>query len=330
MVNYHDPVTIAREFVALVKLWHVVDGIYIWEFLTTLDYEWDVFRGRRPYRWTIWIYSLTRIAALMAVILNMVGFDTTTSINCQVWVTFEVLFAYTAFAAGALLIVLRIIAIWNMKKSIIVIAMAIWVADVALLIHGIVKIRSAWSPVANTCELLNLETTKASIFGSLSTDILLLLIMLVGLFNQDLVKGNAFGLGRTLWKQGLVWLLIATAAEVPPTVFMCLNLNVSMNLMYQTPGMIALSVAATRIHRSLMDYTPTDVSRDTRARTVSTRTRSVIVLPSRTEVFVRTECDQSPTLQTSRTSYVSTDPQGNHKEHEMSFIDVDIERGLEK
>jgi hypothetical protein len=55
--------------------------------------------------------------------------------------------------------------------------------------------------VANTCALLNLETTKASIFTSLTTDILLLLIMLAGLFHQDLVKGNAFGLGRTLWKQ---------------------------------------------------------------------------------------------------------------------------------
>lgn len=37
--------------------------------------------------------------------------------------------------------------------------------------------------------------------GSLATDILLLFIMLVGLFNQDLAAGNAFGLGRILWKQ---------------------------------------------------------------------------------------------------------------------------------
>jgi hypothetical protein len=26
-----------------------------WEFTTTLDYEWRVFRGRLPYRWTIWV-----------------------------------------------------------------------------------------------------------------------------------------------------------------------------------------------------------------------------------------------------------------------------------
>jgi hypothetical protein len=57
----------------------------------------------------------------------------------------------------------------------------------------------------------------------------------------------------------------------------------------------------------------------------------VIVLPSRTEVFVRTERDQSPTLQTSRASCItgSTDPDGTHKEREGSF-DVDVERGLAK
>ena len=26
-----------------------------WEFLTTLDYEWSVIRGHRPFRWTIWV-----------------------------------------------------------------------------------------------------------------------------------------------------------------------------------------------------------------------------------------------------------------------------------
>jgi hypothetical protein len=26
-----------------------------WEFLTTLHFEWSVIRGKRPYRWTIWV-----------------------------------------------------------------------------------------------------------------------------------------------------------------------------------------------------------------------------------------------------------------------------------
>jgi hypothetical protein len=60
----------------LTKLYHVVGGLYMWvglvatlfdsklrgststpswEFFTTLDYEWSVIRGRRPYWWTIWV-----------------------------------------------------------------------------------------------------------------------------------------------------------------------------------------------------------------------------------------------------------------------------------
>jgi hypothetical protein len=39
-----------------------------WEFFTTLDYEWDVIRGRRPYRWTIAVcnyeHLLSRLVAL--------------------------------------------------------------------------------------------------------------------------------------------------------------------------------------------------------------------------------------------------------------------------
>lgn len=54
---------------------HVLSGIYVyvcffastsryyvcqfpassWEFFMTLDYEFDIIRGRRPYRWTIWV-----------------------------------------------------------------------------------------------------------------------------------------------------------------------------------------------------------------------------------------------------------------------------------
>jgi hypothetical protein len=56
-------------------------------------------------------------------------------------------------------------------------------------------------PEANTCALLNLESTKPTVIGSLVTDVVLLLIMLVGLFRMRLETGGAFGLARILWKQ---------------------------------------------------------------------------------------------------------------------------------
>ncbi|KAI0299462.1 hypothetical protein BC826DRAFT_33233 [Russula brevipes] len=38
-----------------------------------------------------------------------------------------------------------------------------------------------------------------------------------------------FALGHLLWKQGVIWLLLATVAEVPPTMFVFLNLNDPLN-----------------------------------------------------------------------------------------------------
>lgn len=73
----------------------------------------------------------------------------------------------------------------------------------------------------------------------LATNIILLLVMLVGLLRLHYRGGGKFGLAQVLWKQvwsrltlslvisiidtfsihkGVIWFLIATAAEIPPVV----------------------------------------------------------------------------------------------------------------
>lgn len=43
----------------LMSLWtchsHLTNPARSWEFFTNLDYELGIIRGRRPYRWTIWV-----------------------------------------------------------------------------------------------------------------------------------------------------------------------------------------------------------------------------------------------------------------------------------
>ncbi|KAN0118622.1 hypothetical protein V8E52_005045 [Russula decolorans] len=82
MTRFSDPVVVEHDFTVLMHFSHTMSGLYIWEYLTTLHFELDAIRRRRPYRWTIWIYSLTRVNTLVAVILNFIDFDTT-PINCQ-------------------------------------------------------------------------------------------------------------------------------------------------------------------------------------------------------------------------------------------------------
>ncbi|KAH9990083.1 hypothetical protein BJV77DRAFT_633989 [Russula vinacea] len=330
MVNYKDPATIAKDAEAVVKLWHLMDGVFIWEFLTTLDYEWDVIRGHRPYRWTIWVYSIARVATLLDIVVNLIGLNITTEINCQAWSTFIGLFAYIAYMASSMLIVLRIIAIWNKAKIIFAIAMGIWVADNGIFIYGLSLLRSKWSPEALTCVLFNVSSTKPAIIGSLFSDIVLLLIMLIGLLRMrhEARKGDGLGsfpLVRTLWKQGLIWLLVATVAEVPSAVLMILDLNVPLNLVTQE-GLFLVTIAATRLYRSLINIYSSDISQDSPRR----NGREVSELRVRPGPIPPRIALKQVDMSMSRAGmYINTDPEGSFRRHEVSLND-DVESSVEK
>ncbi|KAH9979629.1 hypothetical protein BJV74DRAFT_125045 [Russula compacta] len=262
MVNFRDPAAIAATGGALIKFWHVVAGLYFWEFLTSLDFEWRVLRWHRQlrllkaeptsYPWTIWLYCLTRVAALVAVIIYLIDLNVTTRINCQAAVIFETIPAYLALATASSLIVLRIKVIWDGNSVMLMIAACIWGINSAFLVLGITRLRSEWVPAGGGgCNTYNIQTTKVTIIVAFVSDILLLIIMLVGLFLRDYHRSDAFGWGRLLWKQGVIWLLLATVAGILPTVFVCLDLNDPLSVIFQLPWLLTMTMAATRMYRAL-------------------------------------------------------------------------------
>ncbi|KAF8504747.1 hypothetical protein F5888DRAFT_780649 [Russula emetica] len=300
MVNYHDPVVVLQDKLAVSKIWHAVAGLYFWEFVTTLDFEWSVIQRHRPFRWTIWIYTTTRISTLIAVILSLVGVNVTGRYNCEVETVFQLISGYLAIASASLLIVLRILAIWNKKKIIIAIAAGAWGINVIFEIQSIVRIRAIWVP-GTTCLVPNLHISELNILVTLATDIILLLIMFFGLLRLGFHERGAFGLGRLLWKQGVIWLLVATIAEVLPPVFLCLNLNDPFNFMFLPPSMITLSIAATRIYRSLADHASTYTEHlsgpdsSERSGRIEWKANRVPITLSRMEVAINRTSDQDQT-----------------------------------
>ncbi|KAH9958775.1 hypothetical protein BC827DRAFT_1218445 [Russula dissimulans] len=126
------------------KLWHVLNGLYIWEFLTTLDYEWSVIRGRRPYRWTIWIYSLTRAGTFVVTILLFISLDFMTPTVCQ-FVPMAYFKVVSWFAVG------------------------LWVTNVAFLVQvtGVVRLRFAWMST-QICVVLSIESLELTLIVTVS------------------------------------------------------------------------------------------------------------------------------------------------------------------
>ncbi|KAI0275787.1 hypothetical protein BGY98DRAFT_37119 [Russula aff. rugulosa BPL654] len=324
MTNFSDPSVQLKDFAALQSFWHITHGIYIWEYVTTLDFELDIIRGRRSYRWTIWIYSLARATLLIAVIISLVGLNVTVPMNCQALITLQVATGYAGLVCASLLVIFRICAIWNKNKSAVAIAVIAWVTNVLVTIYGVARLRAMWIPAFQTCAVRNSEEIKPALITTLITDIILLVTMLVGLFRLFIDNNCAFGVGRLLWKQAIIWLLISTVAGAPPTVFIFLNLNGPLNVMFQLPLSITNTIAATRIYRSLADYTfessnfSLDAGSSKCDNKVSKWNDPAPISLNQIEVVVDTAYEQYPT---SRTTLGVGTQQGG-KPHELS-VDSD-------
>ncbi|KAH9985802.1 hypothetical protein BJV74DRAFT_550801 [Russula compacta] len=253
MTHFQDPKVEQADALAFVKLLHVVGGMYLWEYVNTMWFEWEIVTGRRKHRWTIWLYSGCRLSALLAIIVILIGFDTTRPLNCKVWITFIYVFAYSAFISAAALIVLRVIAIWQRNWIVTTIAVVAWLATLAFYIRNTSTADAVWSSTDGTCVALYTEQSIGAITITLVEDLVLLILMLSGLRRYG--EAGMFGLWRLLYHQGLFWLALVTVAEIPTTVLIILNLNGYLNQMFQPPELIMMAVGAARIYRGLADYT---------------------------------------------------------------------------
>ncbi|KAH9041786.1 hypothetical protein EDB85DRAFT_2286215, partial [Lactarius pseudohatsudake] len=253
MADWKSPAVVTAEYFALIKLHHAIWGVLIWEFIVNIGFEYSVFTGKRKFRSSFLLYLATRWCPLFSVIAILVGFDPVNQINCQAVVIFVFLFSYLSLASAEALIVLRIpsAAIWGLDKIAISIALAAWLADVGSLIHSIAVLHGAWS--GGLCNITNPYKTQINIIVSFITDLVLLALMLTGLLRWENARQKG-GIWWLLYTQGLAWMIIVTVAEAPITVFILLNLNDSMNLMFQLPALITMTIGASRVYRGLSDY----------------------------------------------------------------------------
>ncbi|KAI0270471.1 hypothetical protein BC834DRAFT_861584 [Gloeopeniophorella convolvens] len=250
MVDWNNPQTILAESLSLVKLIHVVDGIYIWEYFTQLWFEWEIATRRRPWKWTMLVYIITRLSALGGVCAELIGFNLTHEFNCHGWLLAVLITSYISFALNSFLILIRTVAVWNRNVPISLFLAAVWLTNVAFLIYGVTLADSVWLPTENACFIVNSQKSRLNVLISAVTDLILLFFMIIGVMR---VKSNA-SIWWMLYRHGMIWIVLATVGQVPPTTFLFLNLNEAMNLMFQTPALVIMTICSTRLYLSLQRF----------------------------------------------------------------------------
>ncbi|KAI0266059.1 hypothetical protein BC834DRAFT_139317 [Gloeopeniophorella convolvens] len=234
----------------LVKIVHLFNGVYLWEFFTTFDFEWEVFTGKRPWKWSFAVYLTARLLAFGSVLLNFIGFNLTTEFNCNAWFRCLVVSSWFAVAIASFLLVLRAIAIWGRDRKITIITLVCWAGNMGGAFYSVTRAHVVWNPEAEACVITGTNGFRWSVLINLVVDLSLLCIMFLGV----LQKKNATYLWRMLYFQGIFWILTAIFTEVPAVVLPFINLNDAWNLMFQVPHMVLMVTMSTRLYRDLFQY----------------------------------------------------------------------------
>ncbi|KAI9447260.1 hypothetical protein BJY52DRAFT_360939 [Lactarius psammicola] len=242
MVNWQDPVTILNEFGAFVKLIHVVDGIYIWEFICNLSFEWSLLRRRRQWRWTAALYIACRLATIAQVMSDLVGLNVMGQINCKV-------FGYAATSLSLSLYALRSVAVWQRSLPITLFSIALILTNLGVWMRCVVEAQSQWVALTESCSWQGTHRTLLNNILLLCTELALIVLMASGIYSHNPGR-RAF---KIMYREGLFWLVVAAAVQTVPVVFLILDLNEAMNVMFIIPSVICTSIGATRMYRSLSD-----------------------------------------------------------------------------
>ncbi|KAI9439562.1 hypothetical protein H4582DRAFT_1536120 [Lactarius indigo] len=251
MVDWHDPTVVLLDYFDLTKLLHALGSAYIWETVMTAGFELDVLRGKQPYRWTIWIYLGTRYACLLMFIVFFIHNDAG-HVPCQPFIIANYALSYVSWGFASLIIVLRIIAIWDRNIIVSLIAFSTLLTGLGLNIRTLTKIESTYDSTFEACLVLKTDSGLVGAAAILAADILLLMIMLIGLLR--LAHGSSVGIWGLLYKQCIIWIILAAVVEIPPLVFYILDLNDAWNQMFSSGAVAFLSVCAARMYRSLSKH----------------------------------------------------------------------------
>ncbi|KAH9966896.1 hypothetical protein BC827DRAFT_707040 [Russula dissimulans] len=229
MTNWHSPSLVLKETVALVKLVHVMGGLYIWEFVSSLGYEYSIMTGRRKFTWSSPFYVAARWFTLLFIIIEIVALDTSLNISCQAVITLNVTFATLSLLSASTLVILRTFALWERSRPVIVIGSTLWLANATSYIYSISTFPG--HRINGVCVLTRSSRTSIIGLSAFITDFVLLALMLAGVLRWPNSRRRG-GIWWLLYTQGLVWVVVFTLAELPALIFVLLDLNDPMNLIF--------------------------------------------------------------------------------------------------
>jgi hypothetical protein len=251
MVDWTSPETIAANYLAFDRFMHCLLGVYVWEWVLSLDFDWQYISGRKQFRWPLVFYFLNRYCLLFALIGITIALNVQSKIDCQVLYTFNSVFGQASIGLASINLSLRTIAIWSKRWFIVGPLVLIILGHWTLLLFGI-HVKAQWVDghgcviTGTASKLLSITFIYTMVFDFIVLGLTAFKLLFPATTRSPLVN--------LVFNDGLAYFFIAFLANAVATVFGLLNLNPVMSIIANVPAVIAASIAACRAVRRLSDY----------------------------------------------------------------------------
>ncbi|VDB93376.1 unnamed protein product [Peniophora sp. CBMAI 1063] len=257
MMNWNSAGTLREQAFALDSITATFIGVYVYEFAISTKFDWMLVNrsdtGRAVVAKSVkWLYMLCRYSCLA----NCVGLALAVfhgRQDCSIVAKVVNATGIIAVTSSTILLFIRVGVVRKWNKWITAIFACAFVAIFALGVRVIVKVHGQSNGLTGpACTTTGFTTILPNVFMNLLVDGSLLLFLFAGL--RRWTHSRKFNVWNLLWNQGLVYLSLAVMIELPMTIFLFLNFNPIMPLLFYSPFSIILPIAATRFYRSLTTF----------------------------------------------------------------------------
>ncbi|KAJ8596162.1 hypothetical protein M405DRAFT_849382 [Rhizopogon salebrosus TDB-379] len=257
MVNWESQQEISSDSSIFMKTMHTLIGLYAWEFIVSLDFDWEVLTGKKRFRWPLIFYFAGRYLLLAALVGIAVALDMPSEINCYTLYAFTQLAGNAAVGLASINLSLRTMVIWSQNKWIVAFLVLLILGHWSLILQGVL-LGATWVPGLG-CQITYSNTTilAATFIYSMCFDFVVMCLSAYKLAWAPVRKGTNGGhtrLIRMLFSDGLIYFFIAFVSDLIATTFMVLNLNAIMSVIFNVPAAIASTIVASRVVRRLTNF----------------------------------------------------------------------------
>ncbi|KAK0480509.1 hypothetical protein EDD18DRAFT_1205509 [Armillaria luteobubalina] len=255
MVDWHSPEVIQDNALSFNKSIHCLIGLYLWEFVNTLDFDWAVISGEQKFRWPLFFYFYARYGMLGVLICFAVALNVTkTDIHCQGLFLFIQIVGNTCLGVASINLSIRTIAVWGQSIYVIVSLVALICGQFGIILKSVTNVHASFIYGAGC----SIDSTESSLFAAMylytmGTDFIVMCLMVYKLWYKRRHQQRS-RIMKLMFVDGLAYFALAFVVNLLAAIFSLLDLNDVMSVIADGPASILATVASCRVVRRLYRF----------------------------------------------------------------------------